>query len=141
MRRLRAATAKAAQEFTAALANDLNTAEARAAIFEMVRAANSAADAGTLGAENAARFCEVLTTVRWRVCGAGGSRCGADARGAGWAEREGRTGRGMRRSWWRRWRLTDAEIEALVEERTQAKKARNFARADAIRAELTARVW
>ena len=32
-----AATAKAAQDFTAALANDLNTAEAAAAISEMVR--------------------------------------------------------------------------------------------------------
>lgn len=32
--------------------------------------------------------------------------------------------------------LSDAEIEALVAERTAAKKARNFARADAIRAEL-----
>jgi cysteinyl-tRNA synthetase len=35
--------------------------------------------------------------------------------------------------------LGDAAIEALVEERAQAKKARNFARADAIRAELTAK--
>ena len=41
------ATSKAEQDYTAALANDLNTAEARAAIFELVRAANSAADAGT----------------------------------------------------------------------------------------------
>jgi cysteinyl-tRNA synthetase len=35
--------------------------------------------------------------------------------------------------------LSDAEIEALVAERTAAKKARNFARADAIRVELTAK--
>ena len=32
--------------------------------------------------------------------------------------------------------MSDAEIESLVEERTRAKKVRNFARADAIRAEL-----
>jgi cysteinyl-tRNA synthetase len=32
--------------------------------------------------------------------------------------------------------LSDADVEALVAERTAAKKARNFARADAIRAEL-----
>ena len=32
----------------------------------------------------------------------------------------------------------DAEIEALIEERNEAKKARNFARADEIRAQLTA---
>ena len=34
--------------FTAALANDLNTAEARAAIFEVIRTVNTAADAGRL---------------------------------------------------------------------------------------------
>ena len=35
------------QNFIAALSNDLNTAEARAAIFELVRAGNAAMDAGT----------------------------------------------------------------------------------------------
>jgi cysteinyl-tRNA synthetase len=35
--------------------------------------------------------------------------------------------------------LTDAAIEALVNERTQAKRQRNFARADAIRNELLSR--
>src|ERR1017187_237379 len=59
---VRAATAKAAADFTAALANDLNTAEAAAAVSEMVRAANSAADAGTLTDENADEILRVLTT-------------------------------------------------------------------------------
>src|ERR1700754_2218997 len=45
-----AATAKAEHDYTAELANDLNTANAKAAIFDLVRAANSAADAGTLRA-------------------------------------------------------------------------------------------
>jgi cysteinyl-tRNA synthetase len=35
--------------------------------------------------------------------------------------------------------LSDEDVEALVAERTAAKKARNFARADAIRVELTAK--
>ena len=35
--------------------------------------------------------------------------------------------------------LTDAEIEALIAERTAAKKARNFARADEIRKELASK--
>ena len=39
---------EARAKYTAALANDLNTAEARAAIFDMVRVVNAAADAGTL---------------------------------------------------------------------------------------------
>ena len=36
------------EKFTAALANDLNTAEARAAIFDVLRAVNTAADHGQL---------------------------------------------------------------------------------------------
>src|SRR5271156_6867831 len=55
-----AETVKARQEYTAALANDLNTAEARAAIFDLVRRANSAADAGTLRADNVTEILEVL---------------------------------------------------------------------------------
>jgi len=35
--------------------------------------------------------------------------------------------------------FSDADIDALVAERTQAKKTRNFARADAIRNELLAK--
>src|SRR5882757_7849769 len=45
---LAALTAEKQKAFDASLANDLNTAEARAAIFDVVRAANSAADVGTL---------------------------------------------------------------------------------------------
>jgi cysteinyl-tRNA synthetase len=35
--------------------------------------------------------------------------------------------------------FSDADIDALVAERTQAKKSRNFARADAIRNDLLAK--
>ena len=35
--------------------------------------------------------------------------------------------------------LTDADIEKLIAERTNAKKTRNFARADAIRNDLAAK--
>src|ERR1700756_2243978 len=55
-----AATAGAEHDYTAALANDLNTAEARAAIFDLVRTANSAADANTLRAENVKQILKVL---------------------------------------------------------------------------------
>ena len=57
---LAAETGRAAQNFVAALSNDLNTAEARAAIFELVRAGNAAIDAGTLGAENVGQILGVL---------------------------------------------------------------------------------
>src|SRR6476661_6660709 len=49
---LAAQSREAANAFTAALANDLNTAEARAAIFDLVRHANTAADHGKLQQAN-----------------------------------------------------------------------------------------
>src|ERR1700728_222025 len=51
----------AANAFTAALANDLNTAEARAAIFDLVRHANTAADHGKLAQGNVAPILHALT--------------------------------------------------------------------------------
>jgi len=133
-----AATAKAASEFTAALANDLNTAEAAAAISEMVRAANSAADAGTLGAENVAEVLRVLALFDG-VFAVLEDRDEELTRAAlSWAETEGRIGEADPKLV-EKLALSDAEIEKLVAERTQAKKTRNFARADAIRVELAAK--
>src|SRR5271165_1018972 len=57
---LEAQTAKAKQNFCAALADDLNTSEARAAIFDLVRSGNVAADQGKLYAGNVAAIVEVL---------------------------------------------------------------------------------
>jgi cysteinyl-tRNA synthetase len=133
-----AATAKSASEFTAALANDLNTAEAAAAISEMVRTANSAADAGTLGAENAAEVLRVLTLFDG-VFAVLEDRDEELTRAAlKWAEAEGRI-KDAAPELVAKLALSDEAIEALVAERTEAKKARNFARADAIRVELAAK--
>jgi len=55
-----------------------------------------------------------------------------------WAEAEGKIGEAAPELV-ARLALSDAEIEKLVAERTEAKKARNFARADAIRMELAAK--
>jgi cysteinyl-tRNA synthetase len=46
---LQAAAEKAKADYMAALENDLNTAEARAPIFDLVRTVNSALDAGSAG--------------------------------------------------------------------------------------------
>jgi cysteinyl-tRNA synthetase len=135
---VRAATAKAATEFTAALANDLNTAEAAAAISEMVRAANSAADAGTLGAENAAEILRVLTTFDGVFAVLVDRDAELTREALKWAEAEGRIDEASPELV-AQMGLSDEAIEALVAERTAAKKARNFARADAIRVELTAK--
>ena len=55
-----------------------------------------------------------------------------------WAEAEGRLGEAAPELL-TNLSLSDAEIDALVAERTQAKKTRNFARADAIRNDLLAK--
>jgi cysteinyl-tRNA synthetase len=55
-----------------------------------------------------------------------------------WAEAEGRIGEASPELV-ANLSLSDAEIDALVAERTQAKKTRNFARADVIRNDLMAK--
>jgi cysteinyl-tRNA synthetase len=101
---------RAQADFRAALDDDLNTAEALGAIFDFVREANVAADAGEFHSGDVAsarallnqfdRFFDVLRPS----AGAGG--------------------------------LSDTEVESLIATRTAAKKARDFAKADRIRAEL-----
>ncbi|NYF79182.1 cysteine--tRNA ligase [Granulicella arctica] len=132
---LSAATAKASVAYTAALANDLNTAEARAPIFDLVRAANSAADAGTLRAGNVPEILAVLALFDG-VFAVLEDRDAEITRSAlTWAESEGRLGEADP-SLVATLAFSDADIDALVAERTQAKKTRNFGRADAIRNEL-----
>jgi cysteinyl-tRNA synthetase len=135
---VRAATAKAAEDFTAALAEDLNTASAIAAISEMVRAANSAADAGTLGAENAEEILRVLTTFDGVFAVLVDRDAELTRAALEWAKAEGRAGEASAELV-AQMGTGDEEIQALVDERQAAKKTRNFARADAIRAELAAK--
>jgi cysteinyl-tRNA synthetase len=104
-------TAAALKDFEESLDDDLNTAEAVAAVFEYVRDANTAMDAGEFRAGNVAgalallhRFDSIVDVLR-PTATAGG--------------------------------LSDADIEAKIQERTQAKKSRDFKRADSVRAELT----
>jgi cysteinyl-tRNA synthetase len=124
--------------FVAALANDLNSAEARAAIFDVLRAVNTAADQSRLNRADAdatlallAKFDSIFAILE--------DRDADHTRAAlAWAEAEGRMDEvapevlekfGANS-------LSDEAIDALVAERTLAKKQRNFARADAIRNEL-----
>jgi cysteinyl-tRNA synthetase len=105
-------TLQAREQFDEALDDDLNTAQALAAIFDWVRDMNTAMDAGQFRSGNAAaalellaRFDSVFDVLRPTVKSGG---------------------------------LSDGEIERLIAERTQAKKARDFARADEIRKQLAA---
>ncbi len=106
-------TAASLKGFEESLDDDLNTAEALAAVFEYIRDTNTAMDAGTFRAGNAAgaldllaRFDSVFDVLLPR------------------------TEQGV---------LSDDAIEGLIAQRNEARKARNFARADQIRGDLLAK--
>ena len=138
------AMAKLAQDavagMKAALEDDLNTAQAQAAIFEMVRAANAAIDAGQIRKNDVPallgaiqRFDEIFAVL-----------ADDDSQKIktilDWARAEGRekeispealalAGSAQ---------LADAEIEKKIVEMEAARKGRNFKVSDALRAELIA---
>jgi cysteinyl-tRNA synthetase len=135
---LEAGIAKADKDFVAALENDLNTAEAMGAIFELVRIGNAAGDTGALTPPVAADILKVLAKFDSVFAVLVDNDAELTRAALKWAETEGRMaevapevleslGAGS---------LSDADIDGLVAERTLAKKQRNFGRADAIRNEL-----
>jgi cysteinyl-tRNA synthetase len=132
---LQAAAEKAQEEYRAALANDLNTAEARAPIFDLLRAANTAMDQGELKAGDRDAILAVLKDFDAVFDVLVDRDAEATRLALEWAEQEGRMGEAAPELLARQG-LTDAAIEALVEERSLAKKQRDFGRADAIRKEL-----
>lgn len=94
-------------KFDDAMDDDFNTADAIAAIFELIKFSNTNANA-----ECSREFLQALLEEVKMLC----DICGLEVD----KEEE----------------LLDADIEALIEERTAARKAKNFARADEIRDEL-----
>jgi len=99
-------------KFQAAMDDDFNTPLAMGIVFEGVREANRATSAGETD-----RAASLVATVRELTGALGLELDVADDSGGG----------------------DDAEIDALVRERDEARGARDFARADALRDELTAR--
>lgn len=128
-------TVRARENYHAALANDLNTAEARAAIFDLVRVGNAALDAGTLAVGNVEEILEVLKQFDQVFAVLEDHDAGITREALAWAEREGRLDQAAPEVL-AQLSLSDEQIQALVDERTQAKRTRNFARADQIRNEL-----
>lgn len=109
----------AIEQFENGMDDDLNTAEALAAIYEYVRAMNTAIDEGQFRDENrwdSARVLEVFDTI-FDVLKPSEPAA---------AERENSNGHA----------LGDAEIDRLIEQRNAARKSRDFKRADVIRSEL-----
>ena len=121
--------------FIEALANDLNTAEAKAPIFELVRTANTAMDEEEFFAQDRDAILPVLKDFDAVFDVIEDRDAEPTRRALEWAEREGRMAE-VAPELLAAQSLSDEKIEALVAERSAAKKARNFARADAIRNEL-----
>ncbi len=124
--------------FTAALANDLNTAEARAAVFDVSRAVNTAADRHQLTRADAGAALALLEKFDSIFAVLKDDDAELTRAALAWAEAEGRMDDVAPEVLQKfgSHALTDAAIDALVAERSAAKQQRNFARADAIRKEL-----
>jgi len=134
---LQEAAKKARAEYFAALENDLNTAEARAPIFELVRAANTAMDDEQLFAADRDAILPVLKDFDAVFDVIEDRDAEPTRRAIEWAEQSGRMNE-VAPELLAAQSLTDERIEALVAEREQARKCRDFARADQIRNELAA---
>lgn len=106
---LYAASEQYVEKFEAAMDDDFNTADAVAAIFELVKFCNTNASS-----DNSRAFLNALSERMDLLCGVLGII----------TEKEEEN--------------LDAEIEALIAERQAARKEKNFARADEIRDQLTA---
>ena len=113
---------KAEADFDAALADDINTAVALAAIFDLVRDLNTAVDQQTFLQQDAPRAVAAMEKF--------------DAILALLADDDDEKLQklGLLRS---RDRLSAPQIEALIAERTAAKRRREFKRSDEIRQQLT----
>jgi cysteinyl-tRNA synthetase len=124
------------QKMRAGMEDDLNTAQALAAIFDMTREANIATDAGKLYQDDAAQLLHVLDDFDAIFAVLNDDDAEKMAAAIEWARSEGRLKedspalKGLVNG------LPDTQIEALVEQRNAAKKARDFAKADAIRKQL-----
>jgi len=132
---LQEAAKKAQAEYMAALSNDLNTAEARAPIFDLVRTANTALDRGELKSGDRDAILAVLASFDAVFDVMEDRDAELTKKALEWAEEAGRTA-DVALELLVRQGLTDEAIDTLVAERTAAKRQRNFARADQIRNEL-----
>src|SRR6201993_136481 len=128
------------QRMTAALDDDLNTAQAQAAIFEMVRQANAAFDTGGIKKDDVPPLLAALTKFDDIFAVLTDDDGPKMKRVMDWAVSEGRTKdiSVELRDAIRSGQLSDAEIEAKIAEMKAARVARDFKKSDAIRAQLTA---
>ncbi len=127
-----------AEEMTAALNEDLNTARALGAIFDMVRDVNAAADAGEVRKDDVAALLHTLEQFDEIFAVLKDDDAAKVRATVEWAKEEGFADKisAETAELAKAATLSDDDIEKLVNEHSQARKARDFARSDAIRAQL-----
>ena len=132
-------TSDAVERMRAGMEDDLNTAQAQAAIFDMVRAANAAIDSGQLRRDDVpgllqaiAKFEEIFAVLKeddapkmkavmeWAIAEGRENEISPELRAAVDSSK-----------------LEDAMINQKIAEMEDARRARDFKRSDAIRSELT----
>jgi cysteinyl-tRNA synthetase len=132
--------AETVARMTSALEDDLNTAQAQAAIFDMVRKVNAAIDSGQIRKNDVASLLAALDTFDEIFAVLRDDDAPKMKAILDWAKTEGRANDvsqelidavGTQR-------LSDAEIEAKIAEMEAARRSRNFQASDAIRNELVA---
>ncbi len=129
-----------AERMRAGIDDDLNTAQAQAAIFDMVRKANAAMDAGQFKKDDIPALLAALQSFDDLFAVLKDDDAPKIHRIVEWAKAEGRENEiskelldavGTQQ-------LSDAEIEKKLAEMEAARRSRNFKLSDAIRAELGA---
>jgi cysteinyl-tRNA synthetase len=126
------AATKAKQEMRAGMEDDLNTARASAAIFDMVREANTLADRGELREGDKAPLLEGLEQFDEIFAVLKDDDAEKVRAAMEWARAQGIAIEGTAVGS----QISDEEVNRLIEERNAAKKARDFAKSDAIRKQL-----
>jgi cysteinyl-tRNA synthetase len=127
------------ERMKAGMDDDLNTAQAQAAIFDMVRAANAAIDAGQLRKEDAAPLLQAIEKFDEIFAVLKDDDAPKMKTILEWAQAEGRekdVSKELAEAVGSQ-QLSDADIEKKIAEMDQARRGRNFKLSDSIRAELT----
>ncbi len=129
-----------AEAIRTALEDDMNTAQAQAAVMEMVRQVNSAADAGLVHKDDIPLILEVLRGFDDIFAVLHDDDLDKVRRTLAWARSEGREKEitPEAAALTAEQGIAAAEVEKLIAERQAARQARNFKHADQIRDQLAA---
>jgi cysteinyl-tRNA synthetase len=128
------------EKLHAAMDDDLNTAQAQAALFDMVRSANAAMDSGQVNQEDVAGLLRTLEEFDSVFDILRDDDAKTMSSTVAWAKASGRENEISRelRDGVRSSGLLDEQVNQKLAEMESARRARNFPVSDAIRAELTA---